>query len=154
MLNKMKTIIAGSRNITSPDIINRAMEQSLFIPTYVLSGKAIGVDRLGELWATVNNIPILYYPADWNKYGKSAGYKRNEEMAKNASALVSIWDGVSKGTKHMINLAVKYKLKIYIYRTDKFDECIECGWWKVLYEHDANWFCKGCYKKKIKGTIS
>ena len=50
-------------------------------------------------------------PADWNKHGKSAGYRRNEEMAKVADACICFWDGVSKGTMHMINLAKEYGLE-------------------------------------------
>jgi hypothetical protein len=50
----------------------------------------------------------------WDIFGKSAGYKRNEEMAKVADACVIFWDGKSKGTKHMIDIAKKYKLKLRI----------------------------------------
>lgn len=56
----------------------------------------------------VNNrgrLGVLSCPADWDKHGKSAGYKRNEEMARNADALIAFWDGKSKGTKHMIDIA-------------------------------------------------
>ena len=51
------------------------------------------------------------FPADWDKYGKAAGYKRNGEMARNADALIAFWDGKSRGTKHMIDLAKKYDLQ-------------------------------------------
>ena len=54
-------------------------------------------------------------PADWNKYGKSAGYKRNEEMANIADAALVIWDGESRGSKHMIDIAKKQKLQVYVY---------------------------------------
>jgi hypothetical protein len=46
--------------------------------------------------------------ADWDTYGKSAGYRRNADMAKYSDAVVCFWDGVSKGTKHMIDLARQY----------------------------------------------
>ena len=57
---------------------------------------------------------MLSFPADWDKYGKAAGYKRNEEMARNADALIAFWDGKSRGTKHMIDLAKKYDLQARI----------------------------------------
>ena len=76
---------------------------------------ARGVDLQGYDWAKKNQIPILEFPADWNTYGERAGYLRNEVMAQNADALIAIWDGYSKGTKHMIDLAKQYKLKIYVY---------------------------------------
>lgn len=113
----MKTIIAGSRSIDSLDLIFQAVNQSKFNITTVVSGGARGVDQLGEQWATMNNIPIDIYPANWDKYGKSAGYKRNTIMAINADALIAIWDGESKGTKHMIDLAEKYGLKTFVFRT-------------------------------------
>ena len=56
---------------------------------------------------------LTRFPADWNK-GKSAGYIRNEKMANYADALIAFWNGMSRGTEHMINLAKQYKLKIRI----------------------------------------
>ena len=113
----MKTIIAGSRSIDSLDLIFQVVNESKFNITTVVSGGARGVDQLGEQWAKMNNIPIDIYPANWDKYGKSAGYKRNTIMAMNADALIAIWDGESKGTKHMIDLAEKYGLKTFVFRT-------------------------------------
>ncbi len=111
----MRTIIAGSReNISFDDVLN-AIRLAPWEPTILISGTARGVDRMGESWANANNIPIEKYPANWNKYGKRAGYLRNEEMAKNAEALIAVWDGKSKGTKHMINIAKKYNLRCFIY---------------------------------------
>ena len=110
----MRTIIAGSRSITNYDVVNKATIDSKFDITEVISGTARGVDQIGELWAKNNNIPVEKHPADWDKYGKSAGYIRNEEMAKCSDALIAIWDGESKGTKHMLDLAVKHGLKIFM----------------------------------------
>ena len=58
----------------------------------------------------------MRYPADWDTYGKSAGYRRNQLMADNADALVAFWDGQSRGTGHMINLAKERNLKVRIVR--------------------------------------
>jgi hypothetical protein len=63
------------------------------------------------------------YPADWERYGKSAGYRRNKEMALVAQALVAFWDGESLGTKHMIDIAHKYKLTIKIFFPRTLGEC-------------------------------
>lgn len=57
---------------------------------------------------------VQSFPADWQKNGKSAGYKRNEEMAQNSDALIAFWDGESKGTKHMIDTAKRYRLSTRI----------------------------------------
>ena len=82
----------------------------------VVCGKAKGADTLGEQYAKERGYVVAYYPADWEKYGKRAGFIRNEQMAKNADALVAFWDGKSRGTKSMIELAQRYGLKIRIKR--------------------------------------
>jgi hypothetical protein len=62
----------------------------------------------------------LHFPPDWKKYGKSAGYRRNKEMAEVADALVAFWDGKSKGTANMIDLMRKAgkPLKIVYYSNE------------------------------------
>lgn len=54
------------------------------------------------------------YPADWDTYGKSAGYRRNEDMAKIADACIVFWDGESRGSKHMIDIAEREGLPLRI----------------------------------------
>lgn len=49
--------------------------------------------------------------ANWEKHGKSAGYKRNQEMANVSTHLIAFWDGKSRGTKHMIDIAKRDGLK-------------------------------------------
>ena len=71
----------------------------------VVCGGARGADSLGERWATQFSVPVVRMPADWNTHGKSAGYKRNAQMAEVGHELVAFWDGKSKGTGHMIDLA-------------------------------------------------
>lgn len=75
---------------------------------------ARGADSLGAQWALANNIDLIRMPADWDRFGKSAGYRRNEEMAKIANAVITFWDGVSRGTKHMIDIATQHRLPLAI----------------------------------------
>jgi predicted double-glycine peptidase len=110
----MKTIIAGSRTINSINQINKAIKESGFTITEVVSGTARGADLLGEVWANNNKVPIKRFPANWDKYGKSAGYRRNEEMANYADACIVVWDGESKGSKHMIDIAKNKNLKLFV----------------------------------------
>ncbi len=116
----MKIIVAGSRTITDYDMVKHAINISntAIKATEIVCGMAKGVDLLGKKWANENNVPVKEFPANWDKFGKSAGYKRNEEMAKYADALLAIWDETSRGTKHMIDLARKHNLKIYIFKTN------------------------------------
>jgi len=86
----------------------------------IVSGCAKGADQLGEKFAKEFKFILKQFPADWDKFGKSAGYKRNEQMAlyakedANLGVLIAFWDGSSKGTKHMIDLANKNGLKVYV----------------------------------------
>ena len=114
----VKVIIAGGRDFNDANALLEAFDD--FMKNYknhkitVISGTARGADVLGEWVASQYGIPVEKYPADWNKYGKSAGYRRNEEMAKVATHLLAAWDGQSRGTNHMINLAKQYGLVIRI----------------------------------------
>lgn len=110
----MKVIIAGSREgVKYSDVID-SIKESGFNITEIVSGTARGSDKFGEQFAEDNGIPLSRFPANWNKHGKSAGYVRNTEMAEYADALIAIWDGESRGTKHMIDIANKKSLLSYI----------------------------------------
>ena len=113
----MKVIIAGSRTITDIKHVRDAissydMESKI---SEVVSGTAGGVDSLGETWAIDNNKILTKFPANWKLYGKGAGYKRNVQMAEYADILIAIWDGKSRGTNHMINIARKHQLLVCVY---------------------------------------
>ena len=109
----MRVIIAGSREIVDYDLVCRAIEESGFEMTEVVSGRARGVDALGEKYALEHDVNLRLFPAEWDKYGKRAGYLRNAKMANYADALVAIWDGFSRGTASMIDLARRKGLKIH-----------------------------------------
>jgi hypothetical protein len=109
----MKVIIAGSRDITDYDLVERAVAESGFEITEVISGTARGVDTLGEQWAINHNVPIKRFPALWDKFGRSAGILRNGDMAKYGEALIAITVG-SPGTRNMIETAKRMNLKVYV----------------------------------------
>lgn len=94
--------------------LKAAISECGWTPTVIISGTARGADTLGEAWAKENGVPCEQYPADWKRYGRAAGLRRNESMADNAAALVALWDGSSSGTKHMINIARKKGLLVYV----------------------------------------
>jgi len=120
----MKIIIAGSRGITSANLVYQAIEQSGFKFDEVVSGGAAGVDELGEDWAETSNIPVKVFPANWYKHGKAAGPLRNQTMACYADALVAVWDGESLGTYNMI-LEMQYRnkpVKVFLVDENKLNE--------------------------------
>lgn len=126
----MKTILAGSRTITDYALVCAAVDESGFDVTEVVSGHAAkskvdgtwraSVDQLGERWSRefLDKEPTLF-PADWEKYDRRAGYIRNQQMADYAEALIAVWDGESRGTKHMIDCAKNKGLQVYVHRTDE-----------------------------------
>lgn len=79
-----------------------------------VSGGCKGADMIGERYAKENGYKLERYTADWERYGKSAGPKRNKEMAKVSDFVICFWDGKSRGTKSMINFAKTYKKPIKI----------------------------------------
>jgi hypothetical protein len=112
----MKLIIAGSRTITDRAVLVEALKQSGFRPDEVICGGARGADELGRHWALAHQVPVRLMLANWDLEGKAAGYRRNERMAQVADALLALWDGESRGTMHMINLARARGLRVHIHR--------------------------------------
>lgn len=119
----VKVIVAGSRTANNFELVEKSLmmyfkEHKLHrADVEIISGTARGADQLGEQFANKYGLKLTKFPADWDKYGKSAGYIRNEEMAKYATEngiLFAFWDGNSKGTNHMINLAKKYSLTVIV----------------------------------------
>lgn len=114
----MKVIIAGGRTITDYSLVLSALAESQFILTEIVSGMAPGVDTLAIQYAQENNLPLKEFHANWNLYGRSAGPRRNRQMAEYADALIAIWDGESRGTKNMIEEATKRGLRVFVKRID------------------------------------
>lgn len=80
----------------------------------IVSGGARGADKLGEKYAREKNYPIKSFPAEWQKYGKSAGPIRNAKMVDYANVCVAFWDRESKGTHDMIMRSYDKKLNVLI----------------------------------------
>lgn len=115
----MRVIIAGSREGFSGFDVSIAYAESGFQATQIISGGARGVDTFAIKFATDEGIPFLEIKAEWSKYGKSAGYRRNVQMAEQADALIALWDGKSKGTKHMIDIAESKGLETFVWKQEK-----------------------------------
>lgn len=114
-----RVIIAGSRDFDDYNLLRFKMNYYLRDKIFegytivVISGTARGADKLGERYAEEMGFKVERYPANWD-LGKSAGYKRNVEMAKVADACVVFYNGTSPGTRHMINIAKSRSLQLRI----------------------------------------
>lgn len=124
----MKVIIAGSRTLNKATLVETAVAmafnkwinkdpdhwQEYMIPE-IVSGGAQGIDFLAELYAKKKTLKFTEFKADWNTFGKQAGFKRNVEMADYADALIAIWDGASRGTFHMMQQMVVRQKPVFVY---------------------------------------
>lgn len=115
-----RVIIAGCRDYNNYQELSSFCDKVLRVKIeqeesiVIVSGHCRGADALGERYAKERGFLVELFPAEWDRYGRSAGQKRNELMAKHSDALIAVWDGVSKGTGGMIELAKKYKLAIRV----------------------------------------
>lgn len=115
-------LVAGSRSYENYEEFVVIMDKVLAKQeeVQIICGGARGADHMAEVYAATRHIPIKVFPADWKKYGKSAGYRRNEEMHKFLSRFknrgcILFWDMQSPGTKHNIPLceAARTPLRIF-----------------------------------------
>lgn len=128
----MKIAIVGSRGffkdkqneaIDSPNqiLIYEILAKTFQENTIYISGGAIGVDSYSEQIINEINLGLknkilkIIFKPDWNKYGKSAGFKRNKLIVDEADKVIAFWDGQSKGTKHSIDLAIQQNKPVDIY---------------------------------------
>lgn len=110
----MKVLIAGSREFNNYALLHQELSKFTKPITEIISGTARGADTMGEHYANLNNIPIKKFPANWDRYGKKAGYIRNVDMGEYCDCAVIFWNGKSKGTKHMIDILNEKKKPYYI----------------------------------------
>lgn len=110
MSEKFKLIVAGTRSFNDYELLRSVIAQ-LFMKRHcwiidwneeIVSGGAPGADTLAVRYATETGIPFKVFPADWKKYGRSAGPRHNRQMAEYADAAIVFWDGKSRGTQNMI----------------------------------------------------
>lgn len=116
----LKVIVAGGRHFSDYELLKSKL--LFFFQNYdlkdieIVSGTAKGADTLGERFAREFGCGIKRFVPDWDTYGNGAGYRRNAEMGNYADACVCFWDGESRGTMHMINIAKKKGMKLKVVR--------------------------------------
>ena len=115
-MDKFKVIIAGSREYTDYAQLSESclffLQNKAWETIEIVSGCARGADRLGEKFADEFGIPVTLFPADWEQHGRSAGFRRNEQMARYANALIAFPIGASRGTRDMIRRARAHGLAV------------------------------------------
>jgi hypothetical protein len=112
----MRLIVAGSRTFSNKEKVFKNLNKIYkhYPDLEIVSGLAKGPDTMGKDWAKINNVKCHDFPANWDKYGKRAGFIRNEQMAHFADAALVYWDGKSPGSKSMIKLANEADLNLAV----------------------------------------
>lgn len=125
-MEKIKIAIVGSRTFNDYEMLKTFIgqtfenESELFQgkEVEVISGGARGADKLGEQFAKEKGYGLTVFKAEWDKYGKSAGFRRNVDIIKNCDICFAFWDGESHGTQHDIQLCEEYNKRCFICRFD------------------------------------
>lgn len=78
----------------------------------IVSGGATGADALGEMVGNALSMNIEIHEANWDRYGRSAGPKRNKEMLESGLDCAIKCPG-GRGTAHMTNLLLKAGVPTY-----------------------------------------
>ena len=120
-MKHFRVIVAGGREFNNYDLLKKKLDVLLAnkiedCRVIIVSGTANGADKLGERYAKENDLQIDMFPADWDKWGRSAGHRRNKEMAFHADSLIAFFDGSSKGTGGMIETMRKLNKPIRVVR--------------------------------------
>ncbi len=114
----MKLAIIGSRTATDYSVLTQALDgrygicmssDGAYIVTEVISGGARGADSLGARWANERGIKLTEFIPDWERYGKRAGFVRNQDIIAAADVVLCLWDGLSKGTANSLSIAKRLK---------------------------------------------
>lgn len=118
-MKTFKLIVAGGRDFNdyarlSAELFALAEGELQAEQVSIVSGMARGADALGFHFAQQENVQCHEFPANWNQYGKGAGYRRNQQMAEFSDGLLAFWDGQSKGTAHMIRTMQALQKPVWI----------------------------------------
>lgn len=99
--------VVGSRSFTDYQLLKEEIDKIRKDHKIegLVSGGAKGADSLAEEYARKNGLEITVFYPDWKKYGRRAGYIRNEKIVNACDRLIAFWDGQSRGTNHSINMA-------------------------------------------------
>ena len=118
----MRVLVCGGRNYDNYEELYAVLDwidcswegPETFGPiSVIISGHAKGADALSEQWAKKREVSLEIYPAEWNVYGKSAGFIRNQQMIdEGLPDLVVAFQG-GKGTLNMLTLANRANITIY-----------------------------------------
>jgi hypothetical protein len=130
---KYKIAVIGSRSVQDKKIVFDYLDSKYDKIEMIISGGASGPDSYSAEWAAQKGFTCLIFNARWHDkngvYDKGAGYRRNHDIIKNCQICVSFYDGVSRGTKHSMELCQQYNKKLIVIDCKQQEkDAIESTW--------------------------
>ncbi len=110
----MKIAIVGSRSLVIDNLKPYLPEGT----TEIISGGARGIDTCAKEFAIMNKIKYTEFVPEYNKYGKGAPLKRNLQIIEYADCVLAFWDGISRGTKYIIDRCKQNNKKVIVYKIE------------------------------------
>ena len=121
----MRVAIIGSRSIEYEKQQKKAYALLCsHIPanaTEIVSGGAVGIDSLAEIYARHNGLPMKIFKPDYARYGKRAPLVRNDEIIHYAQYVLAIWDGKSHGTAYTVAACIKDGVPVKVVTMESFE---------------------------------
>ena len=123
--NDFYLLVAGSRTFTDYSLLQANCDAIISKQSgktiHIVSGGARGADALAEMYSRERDLILHLFPADWNKYGRSAGFRRNEQMHEFIArfpfrACICFWDGAITGTLSNFDLCGRFGTPLYLVR--------------------------------------
>jgi hypothetical protein len=121
-MSASRILVTGSRDWDDAETLATALDEHAKPGSVLIHGGARGADRLaGRIWDDwiqdgIDLLPAEVYPADWSRYGKAAGYRRNAHMvALGATVCLAFPLGESRGTRGCMALAEKAGIPVISY---------------------------------------
>jgi len=119
----MRLAVIGSSGFDNYNIMVIVIDElrKIYMIDTIVSGGAKGADTFAEIYAKDNNLKLIVFPAQWDEYGKSAGFIRNTTIWDNSDLGVAFWDGSSKGTAHSFKISKKQQKMLYVFDYNKMN---------------------------------
>jgi hypothetical protein len=117
-----RVLVTGSRGWTDEARIRAAfaaVEERTPRPWILVVGDARGADQLARKEAALRGWETEMWIADWDRYGRRAGFRRNAEMVERGADLaLAFWDGQSRGTAHAMQLCRAKGIFLEVFEVD------------------------------------
>lgn len=112
----MRLAIVGSREFENYDLVcaEVAKIQKTQKIDLIVSGGAKGADTLAKKFAALNQIPLMGFKPDYERYGRGAPLQRNTLIVKNADMVLAFVTASSKGTWDTIRKAESARKRVII----------------------------------------